>query len=191
VCCTVFAHVFGFFGALKKGTFFACTQKKSAEVRGSASSDCRNASRFLVFLAHPSLSPDRDFFGPHPKKVPLNKTFRGWSKKCIFLSVIRTEVGILGLGRNSGASGDFQLTRSAPSLQDAVLTTLSSIRRSRRFFPERMLTLVGADRFSRRDGRQTTRSPEANGSGVSASRFAGAGCFTKRPRPEVRNRPAH
>jgi hypothetical protein len=135
--------------------------------------------------------PTATFLGPTQKKSPSTKSSEDGQKKCIFLRVIRTQLGILWLGRNSGTSGDFQLTRSAPSLQDAVLTTLSSIRRSRRFFPERMLTLVGADRFSRRDGRQTTRSPEANGSGVSASRFARAGCFTKRPRPEVRNRPAH
>jgi len=47
---------------------------------------------------------------------------------------------MMWLGRNSGASGDFQLTR---------LT-----QQSRKFFPERILTSAGADRSGRRDRRR-------------------------------------
>ena len=89
---------------------------------------------------------------------------------------IRIDVAILGLGRNSGTSGDFQLTRSAPCLQDTVFSR-------RRVFK----TLI-ADVFSwtnpdvcQVDGqRPAIRPPEANGGGVSASRFAGAGCLLAR-----------
>jgi hypothetical protein len=115
-----FCTLFWLFWGAKKGSFLGSTQKKSDDGRGAATSDRRNASRLLVLLAHNPLSPDRDFFGHHPKKVPLNKTFRNGQKKCIFLRVIRTELGTLGLGRNSGTSGDFQLTRSSQQIHFGV-----------------------------------------------------------------------
>jgi hypothetical protein len=93
---------------------------------------------------------------------------------------IRLHVAILGLGRNSGASGDFQLTRSAPCFEDAVFKTLIA----------EVFSWTKPD-VCQVDGRRPAiRSPEANGGGVSASRFADAGCFTRtrefeRPVPAV------
>jgi hypothetical protein len=76
---------------------------------------------------------------------------------------IRLHVAILGLGRNSGASGDFQLTRSAPCFEDAVFKTLIA----------EVFSWTKPD-VCQVDGRRPAiRSPEANGGGVSASRFAG------------------
>jgi hypothetical protein len=72
---------------------------------------------------------------------------------------------------------------------------------SRKFFTGRNLTFAESTGGVRQPSSVPTawveatgvgvRSPEANGGGASASRFAGAGCFAKRPGPEACQRPAH
>ncbi len=76
--------------------------------------------------------PQKSFVATSPRLGCCNKLKRILIGICVHLA-------ILGLGRNSGASGDFHLTRPSPCCS----IPCSSIRRSRKSFLERISVSVG------------------------------------------------
>jgi len=180
------------------------TQKKSAVWSSASGVESRKSHPANGFRLYPRARRRRAFFGVVAKKVrstprrrqksprrlasgarlrqskienPKSSPTLFWRRPKNCSSPTYDACGKLQLGKSSGPSGDFQLTRSTLRTEDGDFKTLIAVHGSRKFFPGTNVVAcwyrAGVSRFV---------PPEANGGGASASRFAGAGCFHKADR---------